>query len=97
MELPAARNSTTFCTLLRMVLSSSVIVGRSATGLIGPKAGTMRIAGATFPMPREDIIFTNCSLVTASIAFTIWMEGWGTKQEANTTIRHMKTTGTEIA
>lgn len=70
-ELPAVKNSTTFWTLFSMTLSSSVIVGRSPEGLMGPKVGTMLNTGATFLIPSIAIIWTNCSLVTASIPFTI--------------------------
>lgn len=57
-------------TLFRMILSSSVIVGKIPAGLKGPKAGTIPNTGA---IPREAVIFTNCSLVTASTPFTIWI------------------------
>lgn len=54
-----------------MTLSSSVIEGRNATGLNGPMEGTMLKIGVVFLSPKIDISRTNCSLVIASMPFTI--------------------------
>lgn len=51
-----------------MALSSSVIVGSNATGLL---AIILKI-GTEFPIPRVAAIWTNCSRETASIALTTY-------------------------
>lgn len=47
------------------------MVGRRAAVLMGPKDGIILKTGVAFPSPRTAITLTNCSLVTASIPFTI--------------------------
>ena len=64
---PDVRNFTTFSTLFKMTLSSSVIVGSNALAL----TGTMLKTGAAFPIPKDAAIWINCSLEIASMAFTI--------------------------
>lgn len=64
---PAVKNFTTFSTLFKMTLSSSVIVGSSALAL----TGTMLKTGVAFPSPKDAAICINCSLETASMALTI--------------------------
>lgn len=70
-ELPAVKNSKTFWTLFSITLSSSVMVGIRAAGLKRPIVGTILKIGIAFWTPSKDIIFTSCSLVTASMPLTI--------------------------
>jgi len=67
---PDVRNFTTFSTLFKMTLSSSVIVGSNALAL----TGTMLKTGVAFPTPKDAAICINCSLETASMALTICKE-----------------------
>lgn len=54
-----------------MILFSSVIVGKSPTGLTEPNAGIMPKTEAVFPNPKTAITCTNCRLVIATMPFTI--------------------------
>jgi hypothetical protein len=65
---PAVKNLTTFSTLFKMTLSSSVIVGSKALDL----TGTIPKTGVGFLIPKDAATCSNCSLETASIAFTIY-------------------------
>ena len=54
-----------------MTLSSSVTDGRSPAGLKGPSEGTIPKIGGAFLNPKTAIACTSCSLVIASMPFTI--------------------------
>jgi hypothetical protein len=68
LAVPAVKNLTTFSTLFKMILSSSVIVGSNALDL----TGTIPKTGVGFLIPKDPAICSNCSLETASMAFTIY-------------------------